>query len=319
MQAPAFFGHHAGHVAAPQHTCHILTTLLPEIHQGLALQLVNASNQFLLGIENGCNPQTMHCAQMYSDMILLMINQHGEILEKWSAVRGPLVHKFGTLWNQSKSTKWRCDQRLKLLQNLPHCHLLQFGSVWVSQHISRICVLFFHHAHRVFTLFLWLSPGIPWPPIDPGRSWSRCQKRKPPAPAAPAAPAAPQALRCSSARDKDGNSCRTWRRPNDVGCGLIMFNGSPSIDLLVVNLSQKKKTRSRKSSVIDRMGGGTKWPEGNATFWVFVYLKKQQTCSHSIQTYSNTTRNNPKLIESSRPFFERNWEAAFGCWNLKLW
>jgi hypothetical protein len=32
--------------------------------------------------------------------------------------------------------------------------------------------------------------------------------------------------------------------------------------------------------------------------------------------HSNTTRNKPKLTESSRPFFERNLEAIFGCSNL---
>lgn len=78
-----------------------------------------------------------------------------------------MIRSEGALWNQSKSTKWRCDQRLKLLQNLPHCHRLQFGSVWVSQHISRICVLYFHHVHRLFTLFLWQFLGIPWPPHWP--------------------------------------------------------------------------------------------------------------------------------------------------------
>ena len=209
MQAPACFGHHAGHVAAPQHTCHILTTLLPEIHQGLALQLVNASNQFLLGIENGCNPQTMHCAQIYSDMILLMIHQHGEI-EKWSAVRGPSEIN-PSQQNGDVINAWNF---FRIFLTVTACNLDQFGSHNISQEYVFFIFIMFTVCSPFFYGNFWVSRG---PPIDPCQSWSRFQKRKPPA---PAAPAAPQALRCSSARDKDGNSCRTWRRPNDMGCGL---------------------------------------------------------------------------------------------------
>ena len=50
----------------------------------------------------------------------------------------------------------------------------------------------------------------------------------------------------------------------------------------------------------------------------FFNLKNIQKASNILALHSNATRNKPKLTESSRQFFQRNWEAIFRCWNLEM-
>ena len=53
-------------------------------------------------------------------------------------------------------------------------------------------------------------------------------------------------------------------------------------------------------------------------FFTSKPVKRLQTCSCSTRAPLKPNQNWIKLIDFSRPFFEINWGAIFGCWNLKI-
>ena len=160
-------------------------------------------------------------------MILLMIHQHGEMICSEGA-------SCPQIWDPLSSIQVNKMEISSTLELFPESSSLSPLTIWtVSQYISSInCVSFNHFNHVPVFVLQFLGYPTAHPPLTKRApwSWSRCQKR---GPAVPAAPATPQALRCSSTRDKDGNSCRTcsdanWQGPRP-GLGtwnVVESNGS---------------------------------------------------------------------------------------------
>ena len=140
-----------------------LTTLLPEIHQGLALQLVNASNQFLLGIENGCNPQTMHCAQIWYCSWFISMGKYWRNDPQWGGLLSTNLGPSEINPSQQNGDVIDAWNFFRIFLTVTSCNLDQFG----SHNISQEYVFFFSSCSPSVHPFSMAISGYPVAPHWP--------------------------------------------------------------------------------------------------------------------------------------------------------